>query len=97
MASTQHPARRPLPLTLRLTALLAIVALVQLQWASMTRGGEIFASAMAQGMANYMTVIVVPAKVKEDDLATALERLLGQATERLEMVRSFALSPLPGD
>ena len=97
MASTPNSARRPMPLLHRVTSVLAMLALVQLQWASLVRGGDLIASAAAQGMANSMTVIVVPAKVKEDDLATALERLLGQATERLEMVRTFALSPLPGE
>lgn len=96
MTSNQMSMPRLRSLPGRLTSLLVIVALVQLQWSAILHDGSLFASASAQGMANSMTVIVVPAKVKEDDLATALERILGAATERLEMVRSFQLSPLPG-
>ncbi len=72
-------------------------ALVQVQWAGLLRGEGLVQGAYAQSMANSMTVIVVPQNPKEAELAVSLERLLSQATGRLEMVRAFSLSPLPGE
>lgn len=82
----------------RWTSTVAIALLVQLDFVAMWNSGNIVAEAAAQGvMANSMTVLVVPAKSKEADLASALERVLARAAGRLELVRAFELSPIPGE
>ncbi|MEY3011728.1 MAG: hypothetical protein RIT45_463, partial [Pseudomonadota bacterium] len=85
------------PRWLRWTSAAAIALLVQLDMVAFLQGGDLVREASAQGMANSMTVLVVPARSKEADMAAALERVLARAAGRLELVRAFELSPIPGE
>ncbi len=84
-------------MTTRVVSALCVVALLQVQWAGLLRGDGLIAEAQAAGfISNSMVVLVVPANTKEATKAAALERLLSFQSRRLEQVRSYNLSPIPG-
>jgi hypothetical protein len=98
MSAMKRRTAAETPRWLRLTSSLAIIALLQVQWAGLVQGGDLVANAWAQSaMANSMTVLVVPAKTKDAEMASALERVLARSASRLELVRSFELSPVAGE
>lgn len=81
-------------------ALLAVVAAstaTDPHFWSMIGGREYMASAHAQTAVNStLAVLVVPLAKKSGDDAEALERMLSEASARLDTVRTFELSPLVG-
>jgi len=94
---------RPLTETLRsglartLLATLCALAVVNLQWWSVVRDGHWIAAAQAQSAVNStLAVLVIPVTRKNAEDAEALERLLADAAGRLDTVRLFDLSPVPG-
>lgn len=86
--------RRPL---LRSTvAFLCAIAVVHVQWGSGLRDGQWLAQAQAQTAVNStLAVVCVPQSKKTADEAEQIERLLSDATQRLDSVRLFDLSPVP--
>ncbi len=81
----------------RAAGLLCAIALVQLHLPAAFMGGDLVAPASATTyVSNSMVVLVLPAKKGEATKAAALERLLGRQVRRLEQVRAFNLSPVPG-
>ncbi len=98
---TNHEATSLLPRSrgLRITvATVTAVALVHLQWWSVLAGnqGQWIAQAHAQAAANStLAILCVPTNKKTADEAEGIERLLFEASRRLDTVRPFDLSPQP--
>ncbi len=79
-------------------ASLTAVALVNLQWWSVLAGQptQWLAQAEAQTAANStLAILCVPTNKKSTDEAEGIERLLFEASRRLDTVRPFDLSPQP--
>lgn len=79
-------------------ASLTAVALVNLQWWSALAGQHTqwLAQAQAQTAANStLAILCVPTNKKTADEAEGIERLLFEASRRLDTVRPFDLSPQP--
>jgi hypothetical protein len=77
-------------------AFLCALAVVHVQWWSGMRDGRWLAEASAQTAVNStLAVVCVPQSKKTADEAEQIERLLSDATQRLDSVRLFDLSPVP--
>ena len=77
-------------------ASLTAIAMVNLQWWSVLAGGQLIAPAHAQTAANStLAILCVPTNKKTYDEAEGIERLLFDASRRLDTVRPFDLSPAP--
>ena len=79
-------------------AVVAALALGNAQWWSAAAGrGSVVGQAWAQaGVNSTLAVIVVAPQKKTGDDAEAVERLLGEASARLDTVRQYELSPIAG-
>ncbi len=94
-ASTTLPALRR-PGVRGVVAFLCAFAIVHVQWGSGLREGRWIAQAHAQAAVNStLAVVCVPVTKKTADEADSIERLLSEATQRLDSVRLFDLSPVP--
>jgi len=92
-------SRRASPLARAGVGLLSGLLVGQMQVAQLPQGTTIswLPAAHAQAAANStLAVLVVPVQRKNADDAEALERLLSDATQRLDNVRLYDLSPVPG-
>ncbi len=79
----------------RSVALLCALALVNLQWWNAATSRGWVAAASAQTAVNStLAVICVPQTKKNQDEAEQIERLLSDATRRLDTVRLYDLSPV---
>ncbi len=88
---------RPSPLA-RATALVAAVALVQLDLIAVVHDGALVPPASAQGrLVSKIAVIVVPPYRKQSDSSRSLERFMRDASARLENTTPFDFSPIPGE
>ncbi len=98
---TNHEANSLLPRSRGLRMVVAsvtAVALVNLQWWAVLAGQQThwLAQAQAQTAANStLAILCVPTNKKTSDEAEGIERLLFEASRRLDTVRPFDLSPQP--
>lgn len=78
-------------------ALVAAATVTDVHFWSALQGADYLASAHAQTAVNStLALLVVPVAKKADGDAEALERMLSEAAARLDTVKPFELSPLPG-
>lgn len=79
-------------------AALTALALCQLQWAALMQEGRLLFVAQAQAQTaahSTLAIMCVPSNKKNADEAEGIERLLFEASRRLDTVRPFDLSPPP--
>ena len=96
-SAANRRGRRPGPV-LRVTALVAMITLIQLDCVAVLHGRPAVTAGWAQGrLVSKVGVIVVPMNKRQDEDARALERLMRDASARVENMAPFDFSPIAGE